>query len=828
MLNDEQILAKTTELLANLQEKCWDGYKQAGLKKKGDRMVPNCVPVNEKVLREVTEDEMRVVEDILDDLDGDALSLSNVFGDKKRIVIDFPTMDTDSDLGKFVDFFQKQEWDVEWPKGLAVAKRELVDDIDLLNVGRVEPKTKTKTIQMKIGKLFAKIADLTAKQAALLDKINAEQPKNAKKHDNLGGFLVRRPDGEYGNPKAKKYTYPGQVPGVISKKVLGDEGAKRFSQLYDQMRLYLPNPGYLDVNFADLEEWARKSAKYWQENAGYIKKNIQNLTNDKYSIIITRHPIDVLRMSDYDNITSCHSPPSRAGGTNEYYKCAAAEAQGHGAVAYIVETKELLYATNTSNIQSAEQEIQEGEVFADEARLYDVGLSDELIPISRVRLRKMRYQEDSETGAEDLAVPEKRVYGAAIPGFTDRVVKWARQSQQQQIENLPKKDGKYDLNKFKLYGGSYEDTAGWSGRQELMMQLLNNYDLKAFSGRVGQDTETEDDLDADLLGDVAGMYEQECEQIASEWNQRYANCEVIFEVEDDGAGGVYISAKALIKLNWDADEFTSLPNSLSPVVQYTSNAINDLYGDLFEHDPRLYKMSAKIVWFCTINMEHPDLGGSAYFALPEEFNEFCSKVDTVIDDRRDAFKEILSNYFRREEVMSGGKLTNLAVAIENKDISSYEWDVETDGNYDDAYEVYASYNFDYDIEEVKMSEKVLMQVLNSHDYKVQLRKNLLAVPRKEQDTEYFLDTKISANKYVEGDIRVSVTFYVNREQPDEMAELFKELIEGDMDDEDNLMVIFNKTLAEVRNFHGIWPEEEGPATKNINEVLVMRWKRFLA
>tara|TARA_R110000823_G_scaffold191367_1_gene322956 strand:+ start:467 stop:1024 length:558 start_codon:yes stop_codon:yes gene_type:complete len=33
---------KEEEILA---EKCWDGYKQAGMKKKGDRMVPNCVPM---------------------------------------------------------------------------------------------------------------------------------------------------------------------------------------------------------------------------------------------------------------------------------------------------------------------------------------------------------------------------------------------------------------------------------------------------------------------------------------------------------------------------------------------------------------------------------------------------------------------------------------------------------------------------------------------------------------------------------------------------------------------------------------------------------------
>lgn len=28
----------------HLQEKCWTGYRQQGMKKKGDRMVPNCVP----------------------------------------------------------------------------------------------------------------------------------------------------------------------------------------------------------------------------------------------------------------------------------------------------------------------------------------------------------------------------------------------------------------------------------------------------------------------------------------------------------------------------------------------------------------------------------------------------------------------------------------------------------------------------------------------------------------------------------------------------------------------------------------------------------------
>ena len=46
----EQIIREEIEAL--LSEKCWDGYKQAGMKKKGNRMVPNCVPLEEEELEE--------------------------------------------------------------------------------------------------------------------------------------------------------------------------------------------------------------------------------------------------------------------------------------------------------------------------------------------------------------------------------------------------------------------------------------------------------------------------------------------------------------------------------------------------------------------------------------------------------------------------------------------------------------------------------------------------------------------------------------------------------------------------------------------------------
>ena len=92
-----------------------------------------------------------------------------------------------------------------------------------------------------------------------------------------------------------------------------------------------------------------KLSKYWRDNAADIKENVDKAQNNDYSIIITRNPIDVWRMSDFENITSCHTPPSRGGG-GEYYKCAVAEAHGHGAVAYAVDTDELLGATESLSL----------------------------------------------------------------------------------------------------------------------------------------------------------------------------------------------------------------------------------------------------------------------------------------------------------------------------------------------------------------------------------------------------------------------------------------------------------------------------------------------
>ena len=796
MLNDEEILLKTAQLLEN-----FDISEQKP----------------EKVLREVTEDEMRALEDVLDNLDPANLPLNDLFGGKMRVVIPFPTMDTESELGQFAKFFRDQEYKVEWDKGMVYAERKQKDDIiDFLNLR--EPgtkKNKIKKIQMKIGKLFPKIA------------------QTASKLDELFQIIKKAGEGKAWWNNAQT---PGRVVGNVVQKVLSDEQQESWRRLMDQMYFYIPAPGIFPPEWDETVEYLSKMSAYWQKNAGYIKNEIENLTNDKYSIIITRHPVDVLRMSDFDKITSCHSPASRTNAYQSYYKCAVAEARGHGAVAYVVETEELLSETNTGNIDSAEQEIQEGEIFYDDKRPMDTRM--DINPISRARIRHVRYYDTDFSQVKryddgiDVGMPEKRIYGASIPGILDTVVDWARQNQEEVIANMPKDeidDEIIDLNKFMIFGGSYEDTANAEGRRTLMVQLTG-LDWADFQGEMKQNTDTEDDLDADLIGDIRQQYEDYCEMRTSHWNRRMAACDVEYDVQEDGNDGVYIRVGASITIEWEASEWNSLPGAANPAVMYSPDTINDIWGDLLKSDGAyLQRRGELILWHCDINPEHPELGGSTYLALDEEYEEFCTNVDVIVDDKRDAFKETLSNYFAREGFMQGGEYINLAVDIENSELSSYEWHLETDGEYEDSYESSASYSFDYNVEEVNMKEEVLKDILNSRDYKIQLRRNLLQEPQQTVDTDYFLSMNAFANKYVEGEVRVTVTFTINRDDPDKMVELFRELVEGDMDDEDNLTAVFNKTWVQIRSTlnSGQWPEQDSPATANINENLVKTWKRFL-
>ena len=796
MINDEEILLKTAKLLENF-----------------DISTPKIVDLyefNEKVLKEVTEDEMRAIEDVLDDLDPANLPLNDLFSGKMRAVIPFPTTDPSTELGKFAKFFETQEYDVDWEKGMAYAERdtrtsdELLDTLIGMQAGQPEKK-KVKKIQMKIGKLFAKVADLSSKRDVLYQKVYDHMDKIGY---TLGG--------------AGKIDAPWKIKRKMLKVALDEKEHEDYNRINTQIGLYIPNPGVAGPAGYDLEELATRYGEYWKKNAGYIKKEINSLDNDKFSIIITRHPIDVLRMSDFDEITSCHTPPSRQGAYQSYYKCAVAEAQGHGAVAYVVKTEELLSATNTGNIDSAEQEIQEGEVFLDDKRPF----SGDIEPVSRIRVRHVRYYEGDEPpkrwdDGQDVGMPEKRVYGADIPGLANQVTDWARSNQEEVIANMPKQDGMIDLSKFMIFGGSYEDTANKEGRLALMRQLVGPG--VEVEGSMKQNTDTEDTLDADLIGDVVRSYEGQCEDIQQEWNDHMAQTYVDYEVGEDGGDGAYIKPYSAFIAKWPIDEWKRLPSNAEEVVWNSVDEINERFGTIFvpsKHDtPVIRRVREEIHLTIQVNFEHPEIAGESYFSFPDQFNEACQKIDSVIDDRRDAYEEVLTEHFKKNGQMEGGEFMNLAIAIEDSIITSYEWDIETDGDYDQSYECTARYSHYYDPEDLGLGMEVLMQILDSRDFKIELRKQLLEAPRKEQNTQYYLQMNATTVEHA-GEAKYTAIFSINADEPDIMTGLFVELVEGEMDDEDNLKVVFNRVLAQFVN-------SRQPSHMQTNESIVKTWKDFL-
>ena len=75
-----------------LYEACWDTHKQIGMKKKGNRMVPNCVPKNESV-----EDQFDMIEEVIEEL----ASIHGV--DSDEIWQDLETIDDDELLEYAID-----------------------------------------------------------------------------------------------------------------------------------------------------------------------------------------------------------------------------------------------------------------------------------------------------------------------------------------------------------------------------------------------------------------------------------------------------------------------------------------------------------------------------------------------------------------------------------------------------------------------------------------------------------------------------------------------------------------------------------------------------
>jgi hypothetical protein len=225
---------------------------------------------------------------------------------------------------------------------------------------------------------------------------------------------------------------------------------------------------------------------WWQKNSG-------NLEGDEsgYSVVISRSPIDLVRMSDHDNISSCHSP---GGG---FFKCAKQEAKTGGAVAYVVKN---------SDIKGVN--LQDKEIFEDGERKIKG-----IVPLERLRIRRFSSKN------KDILIPDGKTYsdGMKHPGFLNSVMSWAKSSQKEAISTI---DPLKDYKDMSVRGGSYFDTGYKSDF------IWNRFFNTSVTGvKDSADIESEDD-DSDNL-------EERAERQLNNHKPNWKNFDVNFEVYGD-------------------------------------------------------------------------------------------------------------------------------------------------------------------------------------------------------------------------------------------------------------------------------------------------------
>ena len=225
-------------------------------------------------------------------------------------------------------------------------------------------------------------------------------------------------------------------------------------------------------------------------------------------IIISRHPIDVARMSDFSMTRSCHTEG------RSHFQCALAESKGHGMVAYLVKREDW-------EKWNLEERLQAEEVFGDP----EIGLEGPS-PIGRVRLRKLYSQEFDD----EFAVVEDRVYGVDMPDFLPTVRKWARDGQKDSWQN---EEGELEIDALSdtdwiLVGGDYLDTQ-IDEQLELMFQGTEYEEAaEAFSSMTYRHEDYFDEA-----GDTAyAEAEQRLERMEQEYGNRAQDISIGVDIEE--------------------------------------------------------------------------------------------------------------------------------------------------------------------------------------------------------------------------------------------------------------------------------------------------------
>ena len=257
--------------------------------------------------------------------------------------------------------------------------------------------------------------------------------------------------------------------------------------------------------------------------------DFDGLTRTPNHIIISRHPIDVARMSDFSTTRSCHSEGS------SHFNCAIDESRGHGMVAYLVRGPDV-DEYDLKNRLNAE------EIFGDNA--IDLEGPE---PISRVRIYKMF---NKETG-EEFGVVEDRVYGIQVPDFLPSVRRWMveKQKGEWQDERGNFKEGYLNPSEWIRVGGDYADQEQGGGQIGDLIALM--FEDEPFAELLYDDFHGQSYDHEDYYGEAIGDVESEMENAA----ERVEEIVRVANTDRTGQGKGLITIYGDVEEGWDEMPF---------------------------------------------------------------------------------------------------------------------------------------------------------------------------------------------------------------------------------------------------------------------------------
>lgn len=380
------------------------------------------------------------------------------------------------------------------------------------------------------------------------------------------------------------------------------------------------------------EEQKKKFLDWLAMYKGELGKMLKG--EPEYYIVISRAPIDILRMSDFDGIYSCHSPKYPKG--SSYFACAVREAMYGGAIAYLVKKE---------TIEEHQDTLQEDDFFHDEDR----GSGEAPEPMARLRIRRL---ENSK--GEDFAIPDLKIYGRNnVPGFVEAVAEFLKTRQPMTKDAFIRK---HHTDKWKHIGGSYFD----SPITGLVQSYFTGSNYSEFPYvEIHPEQPSESDIRSDIDKLEGDDLVEQCDEIVEQWSDNSERMRVSFDANNDG-DGTYImpyitltlDVQNMVNLSLEVEiEADKEPQDGDVVNLGDLDSIEDspidwnsIYQYLDGNLPRVYIKNFRYTsGFIYLEFEH-NIGPVLYD--PEDFDFLCSCVyglEEYIESHESDFRDVLQD-----------------------------------------------------------------------------------------------------------------------------------------------------------------------------------------